>query len=70
MAGYTAFTVGIIRNAVSWIPIKTINQAETNKISVYDTMWQRLVGQMRMKSLINDEFKEAADKKIREEESK
>jgi hypothetical protein len=36
MAGYTAFSTGIVRNAVSFIPIKTINQAGINNISIYD----------------------------------
>lgn len=39
MAGYTAFSTGIVRNAVSFIPIKTINQAGINKISIYDRAW-------------------------------
>lgn len=39
MAGYTAFSTGIVRHAVVWIPIKTINQAGVNKISVYDRTW-------------------------------
>ena len=47
MAGYTAFSTGVVRNAVSFIPIKTINEAGSNKISVYDRAWQRLLGTMR-----------------------
>ena len=47
MAGYTAFSTGIVRDAASFIPIKTINQAGINKISVYDRAWQRLLGSIR-----------------------
>ena len=47
MTGYTAFSTGVVRNAVSFIPIKTINEAGSNKISVYDRAWQRLLGTMR-----------------------
>jgi 6-phosphofructokinase 1 len=37
--GYTAFSTGIVRNAVSWIPIKTINQAGIRKVNVFDRRW-------------------------------
>lgn len=47
MAGYTAFSTGVVRNAVTIIPIKTINQAGINRISVYDRVWQRLLGSIR-----------------------
>lgn len=46
MAGYTAFSSGIVRSAVAFIPIKTINQAGISNISVYDRAWQRLMGQI------------------------
>jgi hypothetical protein len=39
MAGFTAFSSGVIKNAVSWIPIKTINEAGINKISIFDRAW-------------------------------
>lgn len=64
MAGYTAFSTGIVRNAVSYIPIQTINQAGVNKISVYDRAWQRLLGSIRQKPMVNPEFLEAAKDKI------
>ena len=39
MAGYTAFSTGVVRNTVAWIPIKTINEAGMNTISTYDRSW-------------------------------
>ena len=60
MAGYTAFSSGVIKNAVSWIPIKTINEAGINRISIFDRAWQRLLGSMRQKSMVNKEFTELA----------
>ena len=53
MAGYTAFSSGVIKNAVSWIPIKTINEAGINKISIFDRTWQRLLSSMRQKPMVN-----------------
>ena len=64
MAGYTAFSSGIVRNAVAFIPIKTINQAGINQISVYDRAWQRLLGQIQQKEMVNEKFREAAKAKI------
>ena len=69
MAGYTAFSTGIVKNAVSYIPIKTINQAGTNKISVYDRAWQRLLGNMKQKNMVNSEFRKAAQEKIDQDEA-
>jgi hypothetical protein len=68
MAGYTAFSTGVVRNAVSLIPIKTINQAGINNISIYDRTWQRLLGLIRYKSMVNKEFKEKALKKTTQDE--
>ena len=70
MAGYTAFSIGIIRNAVSFIPIKTINQAGINKISIYDRTWQRLLGSIRQTNMVNTEFQELAYQKIQDDENK
>lgn len=39
MAGYTGFSVGIIRNSVSWIPVTTLIEAGTHKISIVDRSW-------------------------------
>lgn len=36
MAGYTAFSVGIVRNAVAFIPVTTMIEAGINNISMYD----------------------------------
>ena len=47
MAGFTAFSTGVVKNAASYIPIKTINQAGVNKISIYDRIFQRLLGTIR-----------------------
>lgn len=68
MAGYTAFSTGIVRNATCWIPIKTINIAGINNISVYDRTWQRLLGSVKQRSMINPEFAEKAAAKIAADE--
>ena len=60
MAGFTAFSSGVIKNAVSGIPIKTINEAGITRISIVDRAWQRLLGSMRQKSMVNKEFLEKA----------
>lgn len=55
-AGFTAFSTGIVRNSVVWIPIKTINQAGVNKISVFNRTWQRLLSSIGQKNMVNPEF--------------
>ena len=43
MTGYTGFSVGIVRNAVSYIPINTLIEAGINQINVMGRTWTRLV---------------------------
>ena len=43
MAGYTGFSVGVVRNAVAWIPITTLIEAGVNRISMLERSWQRLM---------------------------
>jgi 6-phosphofructokinase 1 len=47
MAGYTGFSVGVVRNSVAYIPVTTLIKAGVNRISMYDRMWQRLMSQNR-----------------------
>jgi 6-phosphofructokinase 1 len=58
MAGYTAFSVGIVRNSVSFIPVTTLIKAGVNRLSMYDRMWQRLMSQNRQTPMVNVEFVE------------
>mmetsp|Transcript_14178 Transcript_14178/g.24096 ORF Transcript_14178/g.24096 Transcript_14178/m.24096 type:complete len:113 (+) Transcript_14178:1629-1967(+) len=68
MAGYTAFSTGVVRNAVSFIPIKTINEAGVNKLSFYDRGWQRLLGSIRQRKMVNPDFDAKALAKIKNDE--
>lgn len=47
MAGYTGFSVGVVRNSVSYIPITTLIEAGVNRVSMLDRTWQRLMAQNR-----------------------
>jgi 6-phosphofructokinase 1 len=39
MAGYSGFSVGIVRNSVCWIPVTTLIKAGTNRMSMTDRIW-------------------------------
>ena len=39
MAGYTSFSVGVVRNAVAFIPITTLIEAGVNRICMLDRTW-------------------------------
>lgn len=39
MAGYTGFSVGVVRNAVAMIPVTTLIKAGGNRISMFDRQW-------------------------------
>jgi hypothetical protein len=60
MYGYTGFSVGVVRNAVAYIPITTLIEAGVNRISMIDRTWQRLMAQNRQPYMVNDEFQEKA----------
>lgn len=60
MAGYTGFSVGVVRNAVAYIPIQTLIEAGVNRICMFDRTWQRLMGQNRQIFMLNDEYKDKA----------
>lgn len=68
MAGFTAFSTGVVKNAASYIPIKTINQAGVNKISIYDRIFQRLLGSIKQRPMINPAFEEKAKARIQQDE--
>ena len=58
MAGYTGFSVGVVRNAVAYIPVTTLIKAGTNRICMLDRTWQRLMSQNRQLPMINDGYVE------------
>jgi 6-phosphofructokinase 1 len=43
MHGFTGFSVGKIRNAMCFIPITTLIEGGSNKVSIRSRIWQRLV---------------------------
>jgi len=43
MSGYTGFSVGVVRNAVAYIPITTLIEAGVNRVSMTERTWQRLM---------------------------
>jgi len=47
MAGYTAFSTGVVNDAAVWIPIDTINQAGSKFVTVNDERWQRTLVSIR-----------------------
>ena len=60
MAGYTAFSTGVVNDSGVWIPITTINDAGSKKVKINDERWQRTMLSLGQKPLINPEFEKAA----------
>lgn len=54
MAGYTAFSVGVVRNSVSFIPISTLIKAGVNRLCMLDRQWQRLMSICRQLPMVNE----------------
>jgi 6-phosphofructokinase 1 len=53
MAGYTGFSVGLVRNSVAFIPVTTLIEAGQNNVSMFDRTLQRLMTQTRGKFMIS-----------------
>ena len=64
MHGFTGFSVGEIRNSMCYIPIKTLIEGGSNKVSIRSRVWQRLVSLINQPSFVNDDFKEASESRI------
>lgn len=68
MHGFTGFSTGKIRNAMCYIPITTMMDGGSNKVSIRSRLWQRLVAINDQPNFVNDEFIPAAEKRIVEAE--
>jgi len=64
MAGYTGFSVGIVRNSVCWIPVTTLIKAGTNRMTMTDRIWQRLMSQNRQRPMVNEEYEQRAKEMV------
>ena len=64
MEGLTGFSVGIVRNAVAYIPVTTMIEAGIQRIDMLERTWQRLMAQNKQCQLVNDEFKDKAREQI------
>lgn len=43
MAGYTGFSIGIVRNSTAMIPIRTLIEAGINRVSMLDRTVHRMM---------------------------
>jgi len=68
MHGFTGFSTGNVRNNTCYIPIKTMMEAGARKVSIRGRPWQRMVALNDQPNFINDEFLEAAERRIVKQE--
>ena len=64
MHGFTGFSTGMIRSSACYIPITTMMDAGTNKVSIRSRIWQRMVTLNDQPDFINEEFIGAAEQRI------
>ena len=64
MHGFTGFTTGKIRNSMCYIPVITMMEGGSNKVSIRSRVWQRLVALNNQPNFVNDEFIRAAEQRI------
>jgi len=53
MSGYTDFSVGMVRGEPAMIPIETMIEAGSNKVSRRDNEWQRLIASTGQRNLLS-----------------
>ena len=68
MHGFTGFSTGKIRNSMCYIPVTTMMDGGSNKVSIRSRVWQRLVALNDQPNFVNDEFTTAAENRIVEAE--
>ena len=69
MYGFTGFSIGSIRNSLCLIPLTTMIMAASNRVQVRSRKWLRLVAVNDQPNFVNDEFKEAAEKRIHDQQA-
>ena len=68
MHGFTGFSTGKIRNSMCYIPVITMMDGGSNKVSIRSRVWQRLVALNDQPDFVNEEHVAAAEKRIVEAE--
>ena len=64
MHGFTGFSTGNIRGSSCYIPITTLMEAGTRKVSIRSRIWQRMVTLNDQPDFINEQFVSAAEQRI------
>jgi hypothetical protein len=64
MAGYTGFSIGVVRDTVVFIPISVILKTGGRRISPYDREWQRLLASTGQREMLTPEAKVDVDAKV------
>mmetsp|Transcript_15521 Transcript_15521/g.15093 ORF Transcript_15521/g.15093 Transcript_15521/m.15093 type:complete len:106 (+) Transcript_15521:1358-1675(+) len=68
MAGYTGFSVGMVRDTVTFIPVKTLKERGMNRVDMEDRQWLRLMSLCNQSPMLNtDETKKLAQERIRKQ---
>lgn len=69
MHGFTGFSTGKIGNSSCYIPVTTMMEGGSNKVSIRSRVWQRMVALNDQPNFINDEFVSAAEQRIVDSEN-
>ena len=65
MSGYTGFSVGILRYTVGYIPVQTINDWGSRRVSLESRVWLRLMSMIQQRPMLNsEEAKEKAEERV------
>mmetsp|Transcript_48110 Transcript_48110/g.35310 ORF Transcript_48110/g.35310 Transcript_48110/m.35310 type:complete len:131 (+) Transcript_48110:914-1306(+) len=71
MSGYTGFSVGMVRDTVTFIPVQTLKERGMNRVDMTDRTWLRLMSLCNQKPMLNSDetrqiCKERNEKAIRD----
>jgi hypothetical protein len=64
MYGFTGFSVGTVRSTNCLIPVQTMIDGGTNKVSISSRAWNSLITLNNQPTFLNSEFIDAAKKRI------
>ena len=70
MYGYTGFSVGSIRSSLCYIPVLTMMEGGSNRVSLLSRQWQRMLVANRQHEFVNKEHLALAKQRVIESEAK
>lgn len=69
MYGFTGFSTGSIRSSTAYIPVQTMMEGGSNRVSLKGRTWQRLVATNKQPDFVNDQHLQLARDRVEQHDA-